>query len=563
MNPLRADSKTPPPAAEKGDKAPDLTGQVLGDFCVLRRLGEGGMGQVYVAEQISLKRKVALKVLRNDLAANSTALARFKAEAEAVARATHANIVQVYAIGEINGLNYMALEYVEGRNLRQYLEKKGTPEVPLALSIMRQVASALQRASELGIIHRDIKPENILITRKGEVKVTDFGLSRIFADDRQPVNLTQSGVTMGTPLYMSPEQVEGKPIDPRTDIYSFGVTCYHLLAGEPPFRGATAFEVAVQHVQQHPTPLQEIRPDLPPELCDLIHRMMAKDPEQRIQTGSEIIREVARVRAVLATATTGAAPALRTGVVAPRGDSGIQKTHIVQMGPGGSTAFDATLTQTMPPRRSSTRWPWLAALMVLAALGAGLGYGWWRSQDQRAGNGEQSPPALQPEPGPPEPAGKVAATPTEEQRLLDSIKKHELLDPIQATRDRVNLAVYYVKNWRFQEAKKEFKFFEDANEKAKGTFYLRTIGLLGKAVLLALEDQTKDSIKQSNQLFLSLLEPAKGKQVLGPTVLHNQPGLAEQVAKALEYNYANDPARFPAALHAYRNPPVAKVKSSS
>src|SRR5208282_1072228 len=131
----------------------------------------------------------------------------------------------------------------EGRNLRQFLEKKGPPEVLLALSIIRQVASALQRATELGIVPCDIKRENILLTRKGEVKVADFGLSRIFGDESQALNLTASGVTLGTPLYMSPEQVEGKAVDPRTDVYSFGVTCYHLLAGTPPFRGQSAFDV--------------------------------------------------------------------------------------------------------------------------------------------------------------------------------------------------------------------------------------------------------------------------------------------------------------------------------
>ncbi len=165
-----------PPAEEQ----PDLTGKTLDDFLVLRRLGQGGMGQVYLAEQISLRRKVALKILRPDLAANATSLQRFKAEALAVARATHANIVQIYAVKEADSVHFMALEYVEGRNLRQYLEKKGPPEIFFALSIMRQVAAALQRASELGIIHRDIKPENILVTRKGEVKVADFGLSRVF-----------------------------------------------------------------------------------------------------------------------------------------------------------------------------------------------------------------------------------------------------------------------------------------------------------------------------------------------------------------------------------------------
>src|SRR5947199_6748975 len=200
-----------PPAGGTPATGPDLTGRALGGYQVLRRLGQGGMGQVYLAEQLSLKRKVALKILRADVASSPTSLQRFKAEAEAVARATHANIVQVYEFGECDGLHYMALEYVEGKNLREYLEKKGTPEVLVALSIMRQVAAALQRASELGIIHRDIKPENILLTRKNEVKVADFGLSRVVEGEGRPVSLTQSGVTMGTPLYMSREQVEGKP----------------------------------------------------------------------------------------------------------------------------------------------------------------------------------------------------------------------------------------------------------------------------------------------------------------------------------------------------------------
>src|SRR5437868_2237712 len=159
----------------------DLSGRTVGDFQVLRKIGQGGMGQVYLARQLSLKREVALKILSKELADSPTALNRFQAEAEAVARVTHANIVQVYAVGEQDGLRYMALEYVEGRNLRDYLARKGPPELPLALAVMRQVAAALQRASEIGIVHRDIKPENILVTRKAEVKVADFGLSRDFA----------------------------------------------------------------------------------------------------------------------------------------------------------------------------------------------------------------------------------------------------------------------------------------------------------------------------------------------------------------------------------------------
>src|SRR5262249_42368477 len=163
----------------KSPAAPeDLTGQTVAEFHVLRKLGKGGMGEVYLAEQQSPKRKVALKILRADLAANEKSLLRFKQEADTLGQVSHANIVQIYAANQWQGLYYIALEYVEGRNLRDYLAKKGPPTVLQALSIMRQVASALVRAGELGIIHRDIKPDNILLTRKGEVKVADFGLCR-------------------------------------------------------------------------------------------------------------------------------------------------------------------------------------------------------------------------------------------------------------------------------------------------------------------------------------------------------------------------------------------------
>lgn len=160
--------RSPSPTAEPEAGGIDLTGRRLGDFQVLRRLGQGGMGQVYLAEQVSLKRHVALKILKAELAADLAALRRFQAEAKAVARVTHPNIVQVYATGSVAGVHYIALEYVEGRNLREFLARKGPPDVPLALSIMRQVAAALQRAAELGIIHRDIKPENILLTHRGK-----------------------------------------------------------------------------------------------------------------------------------------------------------------------------------------------------------------------------------------------------------------------------------------------------------------------------------------------------------------------------------------------------------
>ena len=291
--------KAPPQAAVEGsgqDKMADpaeLGGSVLGDFHLLRILGSGGMANVYLAEQTSLKRKVALKVLRPDLLADDTNLERFAREATAAAGLNHNNIVQVFGVGDQDGLHYIAQEYVQGVNLREFISRKGPPEAAVAVHIIRQVALALQAAAEAGIVHRDIKPENILLTRQGTVKVTDFGLAQLNPEaDNNSLTLTQAGTTMGTPLYMSPEQVNGSRVDHRSDIYSLGVTCYHLLAGRPPFRGETAISVAVQHVNKTPSPLATQRTDLPRRLCDLVHRMMAKDPDDRVPDATTLLDEL-------------------------------------------------------------------------------------------------------------------------------------------------------------------------------------------------------------------------------------------------------------------------------
>ena len=275
-------------------KYSDLGGKLIGDFKVLHKLGHGGMGQVFLAEQVSLKRKVALKILRADLAEDSDSLQRFKKEAEAIAQVVHPCIVQVYAIGEAEGQHFMALEYVEGRNLKEYLALRGTLDIHSLVSVLRQVASALQRASELGIIHRDVKPENILLTRKGEVKVADFGLAR-FAAIIQPLNLTQTGMTLGTPLYMAPEQVEGKQIDQRTDIYSLGVTAYHMIAGHPPYQGETAVEVALKHLRGEAELLETIRPDFSKDICELVQKMMSVDPMKRPQSFAEVLNSLVQI----------------------------------------------------------------------------------------------------------------------------------------------------------------------------------------------------------------------------------------------------------------------------
>jgi serine/threonine-protein kinase len=533
-----------PTVSDASDEV-DWTGQVLGEFRLMHRLGRGGMGQVYLAEQTSLKRKVALKLLHPDLASNERSLQRFKAEAENVARATHANIVQIYTIGQANGINYLALEYVEGKNLRDFLEKKGTPELSLGLHIMLQVAAALQRASELGIIHRDIKPENILLTRKGEVKVADFGLSRCFAED-QAQSITQSQVTMGTPLYMSPEQVERKPVDTRTDIYSFGVTCYHVFAGTPPFRGNSPIDVAYQHVHSEAQPLAEIRPDLPAALCAIVHKMMAKKPEDRYQSAREIVRDVNQLR-----------EALNLGAVSAISIS----SSFIGVAPTDGLRGGAT----QPWQSAAPRPPWLLpalfAASVLLALGAGFGFRYWQHLQQATvdlPNSNEHPPV---QPGV---ERKLSMSPEDEKTLIRQVYKYlegtDTSDMQAGRKHALELTVYYLQERRLDDADKLFKLLNRPDRKLSYRF----LGRIGHASVLAFKGESKES----NAEFVSIIaemekKPAKEKQEAYRILWKEESAFAlrEQVAKALEHNFVNDPVNFPAdKLDVYRFPPRPALK---
>jgi serine/threonine protein kinase len=273
---------------------PDLSGRQLGGYRLLRRLGRGAMAEVYLAEQVSLGRQVAFKVLRSTLATDAIYVQRFDHEARAAAQLVHANIVQIYEVGCIDGVHFIAQEYVQGANLAELLARRGPPELAKVLTVVRQVAAALHKAAEHGIVHRDIKPENIMLASSGEVKVADFGLARLYSRE-DTANLTQVGITMGTPLYMSPEQVEGRLLDSRSDIYALGVTCYQMLTGEPPFRGDTALSIAVQHLQTLPERLENVRPDLPASVCRIVHRMLAKKPDERYPNPRQLLHELRTV----------------------------------------------------------------------------------------------------------------------------------------------------------------------------------------------------------------------------------------------------------------------------
>ena len=267
----------------------DLTNQTIGGYSILHRLGIGGMSEVYLAFQNSLHRHVALKVLRADFVGSEEHEQRFLQEARSVASLIHPNIVQVYDVGKFENTLYIAQEYVPGSNLSSFIQRRGALPVQEAVSILWQATSALQKAASIGLVHRDIKPDNLLLTPDGEVKVADFGLARARGKNQ---NLTAVGVALGTPLYMSPEQVQGLTVDSRSDLYSLGATAYHMLSGRPPFSGDTALALAMQHIQAEPVPLGQLRPDLPKDLTDIVHRLLKKSPEDRFASAMELAREL-------------------------------------------------------------------------------------------------------------------------------------------------------------------------------------------------------------------------------------------------------------------------------
>lgn len=337
---------------------PDLTGRTLGDYRLLRRLGRGAMAEVYLAEQASLRRQVAVKVLKPQLAQDETYLRRFQQEAQAAASLIHGDIVQIHEVGCREGLHFIVQEYVPGPNLRELLARQGPPDLRRALGILRNIAAALVKASEQGIVHRDIKPENILLAPEGQAKVADFGLARSI-DPAQAVELTQVGITMGTPLYMSPEQIEGRPLDARSDQYSLGVTSYELLSGRPPFRGDTSLAVAVQHLKTEPERIETHRADVPPALARIVHRLLAKRPDERFESARELL---AALRAI----DLGGPP---------EADSGAWPLAASVQGNGAApaaTRLDAALRGlAYVERRGRLGLGWLLAALVALALGVG------------------------------------------------------------------------------------------------------------------------------------------------------------------------------------------------
>ena len=294
----RSDDPTRVPVGDDGTSSPSsssLVGLRLGDYQILRKLGRGGMADVYAARHLTLGREVAIKVLRSDMARDKDYVSRFRREARAAAKLNHPNIVQVYDVGSENSYQFIVQELIDGENLRDYLSKQGSLGAEEGIEVLLAVGSALEAASEEGITHRDIKPENLMRSTRGKIKVADFGLARVGLDaESSATNLTQAGLTLGTPRYMSPEQVQGKQVDIRSDMYSLGVTMYHLFSGRPPYEANDPIALAVMHLHETPTPLDRARgkDDLPEWLIALVSRLMSKLPEDRYQSPREMLDAV-------------------------------------------------------------------------------------------------------------------------------------------------------------------------------------------------------------------------------------------------------------------------------
>ncbi len=264
-----------------------MVGQMLGGrYEIIAKLGSGGMSHVYQARCTILNRIVTVKILRSELAEDKDFVRRFQVEAQAVASLSHPNIVSIYDVGEANGVPYLVMEYVEGLNLKEIIQREGRLSPAEATNLGVQVCAALAHAHEKGIIHRDIKSQNIMVTAAGRVKVTDFGLARVLSVPSATV--THSGTVMGSVHYFSPEQARGEESGPKSDLYSLGVVLYEAVAGHLPFQGDNPITIALKHLQDTPPPLRRENPAIPPRLEEIILKALAKDPAQRFQSAREM-----------------------------------------------------------------------------------------------------------------------------------------------------------------------------------------------------------------------------------------------------------------------------------
>jgi serine/threonine-protein kinase len=356
-----------------------------GRYWIIRKLGAGGMANVYLAEDQELGRRVAIKILDDRHAADDSFIERFRREAKNAAGLSHPNIVSIYDRGEAEGTYYIAMEYLAGRSLKELIVSRGPTPIRIAIDYTRQILAAIGFAHRNGIVHRDIKPHNVVVDADGRLKVTDFGIARSGASQ-----MTEVGSIIGTAQYLSPEQARGAPVDQRSDVYSVGIVLYEMLTGKVPFTGDTPLEIAMKHLSEVPVPPSEIRDDVPDDLDLVVLRALAKDPEDRYQTAEEMDADLARVQRGLSVSTETADAA--TAVLAGAGISGAptiiapRPTQVAPPQPPPRTPPAAYYGYEGPPRRSRSIWPWVLVLLLLIGAGVAAWFAYGKITDQLNAN---------------------------------------------------------------------------------------------------------------------------------------------------------------------------------
>jgi serine/threonine-protein kinase len=348
--------------------ANDLVGQVIADrYHVVKKLGEGGMGQVYLAEHVKMGRRSAIKVMNPSMVHDPDAVARFNREASNASRITHPNVCAIYDFGETpDGLIYLAMEFIEGEPLTDVLEREGALPLPRATAIFLQTADALQAAHDLGIVHRDLKPDNIMLARRKSggdmVKVVDFGIAKAVGGDQAGQKVTKTGLVVGTPEFMSPEQLSGDAVDGRSDLYSLALVLYRMLTGKVPFDATSVQEIMIKRLTDEPTTLAVARPDLsfPAGLQPVLDTALARTPLERYQTVAKFAADVA---AVTGRPVEGVVPRTRL-----RGDPD-EKTQLLDTTRGGPTQ-QISAQKPAPAKRRSLTPVVVGVVVVLAGGGA-------------------------------------------------------------------------------------------------------------------------------------------------------------------------------------------------
>lgn len=371
------EARAPSPA---GSALPQVGEVIAGKYKLEALIARGGMGQIYVATQQPLGRRVAVKVVTQqtgDVAFRQ----RFLLEASTCAKLSHPNVVVVHDYGETqSGHLFTVMEYLGRRSLARLLRREGRLDAGRVCTIGIQVARALRAAHRAGIVHRDLKPSNVMLVRNREeegesfgVKVVDFGLAKAFAGGNSDDQLTQAGMLLGSPRYMSPEQIRNGPVDPRSDVYSFGVILFQALAGRPPFIGDHASEILAQQLRDPPPPLSGFDPDgaIPKRMVELVERCLAKRPSERPRSMTEVLEELRAISMALGDGPSGAS-LLARDVTAVR--SPLESSVSMVGPPDASYTFHPSQSMMMPSSQSS---PWWAAVILLAAAVGSLGFWAW------------------------------------------------------------------------------------------------------------------------------------------------------------------------------------------